>query len=270
MSDPAGTLTTVHKPPSTTLDDERIIPGRTDPATYQSHLARYHFAVRWIHPSDDVLETACGSGYGTALLAGRAHTVLAADYSPLAIAYARTHFPAPNLSFVVMDCQQMALRGASFDVIVSFEVFEHLENAAGYLAACRRILRPGGRLLLSTPNRVTHDLHLRSIGVENDFHINLMDYRRFLNFIRGYFPDSQVYGQRRRGNWLYGALRAADVFNLRLRLLSARRREQMQQSFGIAPASESAQSQPPAGQWVFSRSQLRQANNFVAVCRKET
>lgn len=270
MSDPARALSAVLKPASLTLEDERIIPGRTDPATYQSHLARYHFALRWIGPSDEVLETACGSGYGTAMLAGGARTVLATDYSPLAIAYARTHFPAPNLSFAVMDCQRMALRDASFDAIVSFEVFEHLENAAAYLTECRRVLRAGGRLLLSTPNRVTHDLHMRSIGRGNEFHINLMDSARFLRFIQSYFPQAQVYGQRRKGNWLYGALRAADVFNLRLRLVSPQRRERMQQSFGIAPASGPAQSPAPAEQWVFSRSQLRQANNFVAVCRKES
>lgn len=257
------------KPPTTTLEDERIVPGQADPATYQSHLARYHFALRWIASTDDVLETACGSGYGTQLLASRARSVLATDYSLLAIGYAQEHFPAPNLAFAVMNCQQMALRDSSFDVIVSFEVFEHLDNAAAYLEGCRRVLRPGGRLLLSTPNRVTHDLHMRSIGLENDFHINLMDSGRFVRFIRGYFPNSQVYGQRRRGNWLYGALRAADLFNLRLRLVSARRREQVLESFGIATAGPQEQPAAPAEQWMFSRSQLRQANNFVAVCRKE-
>lgn len=263
-------MTTVTKPPTTTLDDERILPDQTDPATYQSHLARYHFALRWIAPTDDVLETACGSGYGTQLLAGRARWVLATDYSPLAIAYAREHFPAPNLAFTVTNCEQMALRDSSFDVIVSFEVFEHLENAAAYLEGCRKVLRPGGRLLLSTPNRVTHDMHMRSIGRDNDFHINLMDCGRFVCFIRGYFSDSQVYGQRRRGNWLYTALRAADVLNLRLRLVSAQRREQMQRSFGVAPPPQGQRQEPSApDQWVFSRAQLRQANNFVAVCRKE-
>ena len=252
------------KPQTVSLDDERIIPGQTDPATYQSHLARHHFALRWVMPGDDVLETACGSGYGTKLLAGRAKTVLATDYSPLAIGYARHHFPASNLAFAVMDCQQMALRASSFDVIVSFEVFEHLEDAAAYLSQCKQVLRPGGRLLLSTPNRATHDLHMRSIGRDNDFHINLMDSRRFVSFIQSYFPDSQVYGQRRRGNWLYGALRAADVFNLRLRLVSAKRREHIQESFGVAPL----QSEATLDSWAFTPRQLRQANNFVAVCRK--
>ncbi len=253
------------KPLTTTLDDERIIPGLTDPATLHSHLARYHFALRWVSHTDDVLETACGSGYGAQLLAGRARSVLATDYSSLAIGYARQHFPAPRLAFAAMNCQQIALRDACFDVIVSFEVFEHLENADAYLAECRRVLRPGGRLLLSTPNRVTHDLHMRSIGLSNQFHINLMERDQFLRFIRRQFPDSQVFGQRRRGSWLYGALRAADVFNLRLRLVSARRREQMQQSFGVAPPQRQ---QDGFEQWLFTRSQLRQANNFVAVCRK--
>lgn len=257
-------MSVAYKPPTIALDDERIIPGRTDPATFHSHQARYHFALRWITPQDDVLETACGSGYGTQMLAGRARSVLATDYSPLAIHYARQNFAADNMAFSVMDCQQLALRDSSFDVIVSFEVFEHLENAAAYLAECRRVLRPGGRLLLSTPNRVTHDLHMRSIGRGNEFHINLMNSTQFVRFMKSYFPETQVFGQRRKGNWIYGILRAADVFNLRLRLIGAQRRESLQQSFGVAPPQVDARLES----WAFTPRQLRQANNFVAVCRK--
>jgi hypothetical protein len=105
---------------------------------------------------------------------------------------------------------------------------------------------------------------MQSIGLGNDYHINLMSSSQFAGFIRNHFPDSEIYGQRLRGNWLYSALRAADVFNLRLRLVGARRRQQLQQSFGVAPPQVAATTES----WVFTPRQLRQANNFVAVCKK--
>jgi len=251
------------KPASVTLDDERVVPGIADAGTYAAHLARYEFVAPMIAPQETVLETACGSGYGTRILASRARQVVGIDYSPLALDYARRHHGAANLRFVQMDCHQLSFPTASFDVVVSFEVFEHLENSDKYLAECRRVLRPGGRLMLSTPNAAPWNIHMGSQGLDYDFHINMVDLEGLRSALRRHFLNVTVYGQRRRGSPIYGVLRALDVFNLRLRLLPHKKRETMQQAMGVTAAEQIS-----SHDWTFGRTQLRQANSFVAVCIK--
>lgn len=256
-------MSIAHKPQTATLDDERAVPGLSNLANMQSHLARYRFIRRWIAPHHRVLETACGAGYGTQMLARQAAWVVGADYSSIAVAHARSTYPAPNLSFALMDCHKLAFQSANFDVVVSLEVFEHLEDSRTYLRECARVLRPGGRLILSTPNRDTWDIHMDSIRLEYEFHINMVNLGDLQRALRADFASCEIYGQRRTGSRLYGTLRALDVFNLRLRLFSPQRRQQLQQSLGVAPISAEN-----ADGFSFTQSQLKQANHFVAVCRK--
>lgn len=256
-------VSTTYKPPTVTLDDERAVPGLSDPGNLRSHLARYRFVQQWVQPHHHVLETACGAGYGTQMLARRGKWVLGVDYSPMAIAHARAHYPASNLAFTLMDCQTLGLRDRSFDIVISLEVFEHLAQWQCYLRECARVLRSGGLLLLSTPNRATWDIHMGSIAQEYEFHINMVELADLQKALQRDFSICAIYGQRRRGSRLYGALRAVDILNLRLRLFSHQRRQRLQESLGVAPMPSD-----DAGEFVFTPSQLRQANHFVAVCRK--
>jgi SAM-dependent methyltransferase len=251
------------KPISQTLDDERIYPETRDRATFEHHLARYRFAQEQIAAGQHGLDAGCGTGYGTHLLSQKSAFTLGIDYAPQALEYARAHFAGERLAFATMNCHRLALADASFDWIISLEVFEHLEEADAFLSECRRVLRPGGRMILSTPNRASWDLHMRSIEKNYEYHINMMDKRGLLAALRKHFERVELYGQWRRGNWLHATLRALDVFNLRLRLFSPKRQEKLQQAMGV-PAGEKV----PAEAWVFRKAQLNQANHFVAVCRK--
>jgi SAM-dependent methyltransferase len=255
--------TALAKPASVTLDDERVVPGITDAATLSAHIARYELAAPMLTPRDVLLETACGSGYGTRMLAARAGSVVAVDYSQVALAHARAHHAAANIRYLQMDCHHLAFPDASFDKVISFEVFEHLEDPQRYLRECSRVLRAGGQLILSTPNAASWGIHMQGAGLEYEFHINMMDLETLRRALARNFCRVLIYGQRRRGSRVYGALRALDVFNLRLRLLSHRRRERMQQSLGVTPAA-----QIRSVDWMFSRGQLRQAHTFLAVCSK--
>lgn len=210
-----------------------------------------------------MLDAGCGTGYGTHLLSGKSSFTLGIDYAPQALEYARAHYAGERLAFVAMNCHRLAVRDAWFDWIVSLEVFEHLEDSDAFLAECRRVLRPGGRLILSTPNRASWDLHMRSIGQDYEFHINMMDKAKLHAALRKHFAEVELYGQWRKGNWLHATLRALDVFNLRLRLISPARRERMQHAMGVPQGAKT-----PAEAWVFRRAQLNQCNHFVAVCRK--
>ena len=101
-----------------------------------------------------VLEVGCGSGDFALHLAGQARTVTAVDFSPAAIEIAqkkRTDVTA-NVTFQVADAQALPFPDGSFDVIFSCECLEHVPDPRRALAEMQRVLRPGGRLILTTEN----------------------------------------------------------------------------------------------------------------------
>ncbi len=131
---------------------ERLVPElEVDTVQYYDHLRRYLFAQQEAY-GRTVLDIACGTGYGSDLLrrAG-ARQVFSLDISAGALAYADRHWA--NLRLVQASAMQLPLADDSFDLVVSFETLEHLPDPAAFLSEARRILRRGGHLILSTPNR---------------------------------------------------------------------------------------------------------------------
>jgi len=117
---------------------------------------RHEVAYRWLAPRCAgalVLEAGCGEGYGAALLAERARAVLALDYDAATSAHAAARYPGVFVARA--NLAGLPLPDAAVDVVANLQVIEHLWDQAGFLAECRRVLRPGGTLLLSTPNRIT-------------------------------------------------------------------------------------------------------------------
>ena len=108
---------------------ERVVPGQVDADLWQEHVSRYEFARRWIKPGAHVRDVGCGAGYGAAILAASgAERVLGLDISSEAVEWARAHYQASNLQFKQSDCTEMLDFNETFDLIVAFEVIEHLER----------------------------------------------------------------------------------------------------------------------------------------------
>jgi cyclopropane fatty-acyl-phospholipid synthase-like methyltransferase len=138
---------------------ERIVPGTKEWDAYHgNHLARYRFAVetlRLLAPAK-ILDAATGVGYGTNQLATSLNAKLVGvDRSDEALAVARSQFAHPSITFVKDDCHTLeeAAKHGPFDAVVSMETFEHLPKPMDFLASVRKVLKPGGTFLVSTPNK---------------------------------------------------------------------------------------------------------------------
>jgi SAM-dependent methyltransferase len=111
-------------------------------------------ALREAAPLERALEVGPGSGVYLPLLSELAQTVVASDIEEAFLARARELAATrPNIEVVLDDIVASGLPSASFDLVLCSEVIEHIPDPAGALASMHRILRPGGKLLLSTPHR---------------------------------------------------------------------------------------------------------------------
>jgi SAM-dependent methyltransferase len=134
------------------LTGERTVPGiAAENYWFQRHLVVYEALLS--RCAGVVLEAGCGEGYGAELLAGVAGHVIALDYDALAIAHVGTRYP--RVSAVRTNLVALPVGDGRADTVVSLQVIEHLWEQERFLRECRRVLRPGGALLLSTPNRIT-------------------------------------------------------------------------------------------------------------------
>lgn len=120
------------------------------------HRGRYQLAARFVPPGAAVLDLACGVGYGSYILATRSscREIVSVDLGEEAIAYARRHYAHPKITFVHGDAFAVPLEPGRFDAVVSFETVEHVEEDRRLLARFHEALRPGGLLVLSTPNEL--------------------------------------------------------------------------------------------------------------------
>jgi SAM-dependent methyltransferase len=165
---------------------ERVIPGQVDADLLNEHLARYAFAAR-LARGKRVLDAGCGAGYGSAELAKFALSVVGADIAGEAVDFAREHYRLQNLQFEQASCLALPHPDAAFDLVVAFEVIEHLPQWRDFLEEVRRVLSPTGHLIVSTPNKVYY-AESRSQAGANPFHAHEFEFDEFRNELSAIFP----------------------------------------------------------------------------------
>ncbi len=163
------------------------MPGASDPDQLNEHLARYRFGEP-LAAGKRVLDAGCGAGYGAALLAEVAATVYALDRAGEAVRHGRDAHP--GVLFVSGDCEALPFSDAALDLVVAFEVIEHLAGWATFVRESARVLAPSGVFLVSTPNR---PYYRASRKRPNPYHFHEFDYAGFRAALEGTFAHCAVY-----------------------------------------------------------------------------
>ena len=137
---------------------ERFVPGYPELIhLYQEHIIRYLFASQFTKKKT-VLDAGCGTGYGSFFIAKNgARKVIGIDISDEAITYSKNNFSAANIEFQKGDCCKTGFPDSSFDVIIAFELIEHLEQYEDFIKEMGKILKKDGIIILSTPNKLTYN-----------------------------------------------------------------------------------------------------------------
>jgi SAM-dependent methyltransferase len=233
---------------------ERIIPDETEGGVLALHLKRYAFAAPFC-TGRDVLDAACGVGYGSAYLADVAQTVTAVDVSEDAVGYARRRYGGATISFETMDVHRLDLPADSIDTVCAFEMIEHVERPEDVLREFGRVLRPDGTLVISTPRAARS-----TAAPDNPHHRQEWARDDFEALLRGHYEDVEVYAQRRLQTGAHRLAQRLDVAGLRRRFRFLRRASR---ALGT-PALEDL----TLDDVVIDQRSFADATEIVAVCRR--
>jgi 2-polyprenyl-3-methyl-5-hydroxy-6-metoxy-1,4-benzoquinol methylase len=156
------------------------------------HVATYQYALQFV-AGKSVLDFGCGSGYGTALIAEHCFAVVGIDISEEAICYAKEHYSVPRLSFshiAKIEDASLPFAVESFDVVLSFQVIEHIQAVDLYLSEIRRVLKPGGLVIFSTPDRASRLFSFQKPW--NVWHINEYSALQLQTLLKTFFNNVEV------------------------------------------------------------------------------
>lgn len=158
------------------------------------HKHRYDEAIRLVSKQDRILDIACGTGFGTADLAGATTGIVTGgDIAEDAVAECNANWKKENLEFKTMDGTALPFPDNHFDKIVSFETIEHTTRYREMLREFYRTLKPGGMLILSTPNAAITSPDGK---IGNPYHTQEFRYTELNSVLLEVFPGVSLSGQR--------------------------------------------------------------------------
>jgi ubiquinone/menaquinone biosynthesis C-methylase UbiE len=172
---------------------ERFMPGYGGTQIRYEHMHRYAIAHE-LCKGKRTLDYGCGEGYGTAILAKNASSVVGVDVDPEAIKHSKDLYADfSNATFQRLESSLLPFPDGHFDFITCFEVIEHVTNQEEILSELSRVLSPTGTLLISTPNKAEYsDLN----NYSNEFHVKEFYIDEFRSFLKSEFAHVSFLGQR--------------------------------------------------------------------------
>lgn len=189
-----------HRPPtfrfpspdeSMAFTGERYVSGLVGEIQHE-HYHRYLFALQFCS-GKDVLDVASGEGYGSHLLGQVARSVVGVDIDAASVAFAARNHATARVSFREGKAEALPLEAQSVDVVVSFETLEHFEDQPAFVGEVLRVLRPGGMLVISSPDRVTYS---EKRDFKNDFHVRELDRQELRDLLATRFAHIALFEQR--------------------------------------------------------------------------
>ncbi len=244
---------------------ERVIPGEVDADLWNEHVARYWFAARMAH-GRRVLDAGCGSGYGAGVLARDADEVLGIDISGDAIDYARRYYQGKNVRFERASCLEIPAPDGSFDLVVAFELIEHLADWRAFLREVRRVLAPKGQFLVSTPNQLYYAEARAALG-PNPFHVHEFEFGEFQRELEAVFPKVALYLENHTDAIVFAQAGSEGAVESRLEEAGANAHDA---HFFLAVCSDSGETAVPAFTYVpRAANMLRERERHIDVLESQ-
>lgn len=225
-----------------------MVPGEVEPDLYNEHLVRYLFSQQFT-AGKTVLDLGCGVGYGSSLTARIAAKVISVDVSFEAVTYARENFSSAKLHYLVTDATLLSLASNCIDVVLCFEVIEHLIRQESLLEEARRVLKPEGIVVVSTPNRVFYTEERR---LANPYHTREFSFGEFRELLERYFPQVELVYQNHISSIFVGE--AGRPLNVNSCLEDDAVKMQETSNFFVAVCGKTAQPLPPYESLVYLNS----------------
>ncbi len=155
------------------------------------HLHRYAFASAFANRKK-VLDIACGEGYGSNLIAQLAEAVIGVDIDQETIQKAKTKYQSQNLIFKHGSATSIPCEDSYFDIVISFETIEHLNEHIQMFTEIKRVLKPNGLLILSSPDKKLSD----TFGISNKYHVKELKKDELLNLAQRFFSFNKILVQQ--------------------------------------------------------------------------
>ena len=169
---------------------ERFIPDKSDLKTEAEHLHRY-LSISNLVEGKSVVDLGCGHGYGSQILKNYS-TYVGIDIDSEVISGNASRFLDTSIAFLAESADRTSIESNSVDVVVCFEMIEHVAIPVDVIAEAKRILKPNGILFSSTPDKSNYNL---SRMIPNEFHLNELEKSEFTDCLDSFFVNNGFYGQ---------------------------------------------------------------------------
>jgi GT2 family glycosyltransferase/SAM-dependent methyltransferase/glycosyltransferase involved in cell wall biosynthesis len=172
---------------------ERCVPWAPDVPVVYEHFHRYLWARR-LAEGKRVLDVGSGEGFGAALLEDAAASVLGIEIDPVTVEHSRLNYAGPTLEFRQGSATELdRLPADSFDLVVAFEIIEHVDDHDAVLRGIEHVLAPGGIVVMSTPDRAAYT---EASGQVNPFHVHELTLEEFHARLAEPFPHVELFALR--------------------------------------------------------------------------